>query len=176
MEYQALENEELLRLSLNAIADRRDAEAMDLAKTLLMRDPEHLHARYLLAAHHAQLGMVDEAEAGLRRVVADPASLPIARLQLGQLLLSVGKNAEAATVLEPLRARNEDLGAFSSALIALSHGDRRACVDAIEAGLGMEQQIPALAADMRRLRDALGEEQTIPASPARLLSGYGTGA
>ena len=70
MNYENLDNEELLRLALDAINGNRDAEAMSMLKLMLSREPGHLHATYLLAAQHAQIGMFDRAEAGMRTVVA----------------------------------------------------------------------------------------------------------
>ena len=66
MDFDKLDNDELLRFALEAGHADRDADAAVMLKTLLERDPSNVIATYLLAAQHAQLGMMDSAEAGFR--------------------------------------------------------------------------------------------------------------
>lgn len=155
MGYDKLDNEELLRLALDAINHGRDADSLVMLKTLLERDPQHVHAQYLLAAQHAQLGMFDRAEAGFRAAVAAAPDLAIARFQLGQLLVMKGTIEEATQMLAPLADRGDALAAYARALVAAANEDAPAAVRELDQGLALPQEIPALAGDMQRLRDRL---------------------
>jgi len=66
MTYERLDSEELLRLSLSAMSAANDAETTNLLKALVDREPGNAYGHYLLAAQHAQLGLMDRAEAGFR--------------------------------------------------------------------------------------------------------------
>lgn len=157
MNYEKLDNEELLRLSVDALNNGREAEAVVMLKTLLEREPDNVHGLYLLAAQHAQLGMFDQAEAGFRRVISSGAALPIARFQFSQLLLLKGASEEASQVLTPLVEQSDALGAYARALSAAAREDLATSQSELLAGLSMPQDIPALAADMRRLQGQLSE-------------------
>ncbi|MGH8076042.1 MAG: tetratricopeptide repeat protein [Lysobacter sp.] len=152
MNYDKLDNEELLRLSLDAINGGRDADAVVMLKTLLEREPGNVHGQYLLAAQHAQLGMYDRAEAGFRSVIASGSGLPVARFQFSQLLLMKGSAEEARQVLAPLVGQSDALGAYARALTAAAAEDVATALAELRAGLAMPQEIPALAADMQRLQ------------------------
>ncbi|MBW8808270.1 hypothetical protein [Lysobacter capsici] len=155
MGYDKLDNEELLRLALDAINNGRDADSLVMLKTLLERDPKHVYAQYLLAAQHAQLGMFERAEAGFRAAVAGAPDLAIARFQLGQLLVMKGTIEEATQMLAPLADRGDALAAYARALVAAANEDAPAAVRELDQGLALPQDIPALAGDMQRLRDRL---------------------
>lgn len=155
MGYDKLDNEELLRLALDAINNGRDADSLVMLKTLLERDPKHVHAQYLLAAQHAQLGMFERAEAGFRAAVAGAPDLAIARFQLGQLLVMKGTTEEATQMLAPLADRGDALAAYARALVAAANEDAPTAVRELDQGLALPQEIPALAGDMQRLRDRL---------------------
>lgn len=182
MNYDKLDNEELLRLSLDAINNGRDADAVVMLKTLLEREPQHVHAQYLLAAQHAQLGMHDRAEAGFRAVVADAPELAIARFQLGQLLVMKGDGPGATQALQPLADQQDALGAYARAMVAAADDDVAAAVGHLESGLALPQEIPALTADMQRLhaqlqQGAVAATADPPATPtaSMFLTGYGRG-
>ncbi|KRB02448.1 hypothetical protein [Lysobacter sp. Root690] len=155
MSYDKLDNEELLRLALDAINNGRDADSLVMLKTLLERDPKHVYAQYLLAAQHAQLGMFERAEAGFRAAVAGAPDLAIARFQLGQLLVMKGTIEEATQMLAPLADRGDALAAYARALVAAANEDAPTAVRELDQGLALPQEIPALAGDMQRLRDRL---------------------
>jgi predicted Zn-dependent protease len=184
MNYENLDNEELLRLSLEAINGSRDAEAISMLKLMLSRDPTHLHAAYLLAAQHAQIGMFDRAEAGMRAVVAQSPDFAIARFQLGQLLTMKGAVDESREVLSPLFAGESALSAYARGMAALAVDDVAAGVRELELGLTLPQEIPALSSDMQRLRDNLLQQEaatgdmppeSAPTSAPIYLAGYGYG-
>lgn len=182
MSYEKIDNDELLRIALDAINQDRHAEAVTMLKTLLERDTGNVFATYLLAAEHAQLGMMDRAEIGFRETVALAPDFPMARFQLGQMLLVKGQGDEAKTVLAPLAALPAGLAlsGYAQGLTAAADERLQDAIDALRAGLACEQKIPALAQDMQRVLANLvvangGESLPPPPSPASslYLSGYG---
>jgi predicted Zn-dependent protease len=178
MSHEMLDNEETLRLALAAMQQGQDTEAVGLLKTLLERNPGHVYGRYLLAAQHAQMGLLDRAEAGFRAVVADAPEFAVARFQLGQLLLVQGGREEAACIMERLVDQTDALGAYSRGLLA---EDPRVMAGELAAGLALPQAIAALTADMQRLHaqllePATGDGETMPSAaptPPVFLTGYG---
>lgn len=184
MNFDNLDNEELLRLSLDAINGGRDSEAISMLKQMLAREPGHLHATYLLAAQHAQIGLFDRAESGFRTVVAMSPDFSIARFQLGQLLTMKGAADDARDVLSPLFSGTDALSAYARGMSALAAGDAQTGVRELEQGLLLPQEIPALTSDMQRLRDNLLQNGAAEASPVSApeppsapvyLAGYGYG-
>lgn len=185
MNLDNLDNEELLRLSLEAINGNRDAEAISMLKHILSREPEHMYATFLLAAQHAQIGMFDRAEAGFRAAVALAPDFPIARFQLGQLLTMKGAADEVNEVLSPLFGGSDALAAYARGMAALAHENVEEGLRELAQGLALPQEIPALEADMRRLSDNVRQHhagvvdaqvapQEIAPAPA-YLAGYGYG-
>lgn len=183
MTYSILDNDELLRLALDAMNTGRDAESVVMLKTLTERDPGNAYGHYLLAAQHAQMGLMDRAEVGFRAAVDSGLEIPAARFQLGQLLLLKGENDEARQVLSGLQAdAGNALGDYAQALMALAGEDVAAGIGYLQSGLRYPQEIPALAEDMRRLLVGLEAQQngaetapesTTPAGASLLLSNYG---
>lgn len=153
MSYQKLDNEELLRLALDAVNQNHHAEAVSMLKTMLDREPSHVFATYLLAAEHAQLGMMDRAEQGFRRTVELAPEFPMARFQLGQMHMVKGDAAAARAMLSPLAdpSNSAALGCYARGLIAATNEDLDGAIQHLRAGLACEQEIPVLADDMRRV-------------------------
>lgn len=182
MPYEKLDNDEVLRFTLDAMRRGQDAEAVNLLKTLLERDPEHVHGQYLLAAQHAQMGLFDRAEMGFRAVVASAPELGIAHFQLAQLLLSKGARDEALQILASLADQANALGAYSRALMAEDASD---AFRELTTGLSLPQEIPELGRDMQRLLEQLQQAGAVqgnatmanpaPPAPSMFLTGYGQG-
>ena len=151
--YDKLDNEELLRLALEATNRQHHADAVAMLKTMLEREPDHLFATYLLAAEHAQMGLMEREEEGFKRTVELGPDFQIARFQLGQIHLTKGDSAAAKAVLAPLSQLPADkaLGGYARGLIAATDEDLATAIAQIEAGLACDQEIPALAEDMRRM-------------------------
>ena len=157
MTYDKLDNDELLRIALDAINQDRHADAVSMLKTLLERDSRHIFGTYLLAAEHAQLGMMDRAEEGFRKTVELAPDFPMARFQLGQLHLTKGDAASARAMLAPLAdlPAGQALSGYAKGLIAAANEDVGEAVRQLQSGLACEQEIPALASDMQRVLDNL---------------------
>jgi predicted Zn-dependent protease len=157
MDPTRLDNPALLQLAFAAIAQARDVEAVRLLKTVLERDPGNLHAQYLLAIQHAQLGLFERAEERLRAVLAAVPHFVVARFQLAQLLVMRGTAKDAREWLLPLLDEPAPLGAYAEGLLAAIDGEpARACA-LIEAALRLPQTVPTLAQDMLRLCQQLRE-------------------
>ena len=158
MTYEKLDNEELLRVSLDAINQDRHADAVTMLKTLLEREPAHVFATYLLAAEHAQLGMMDRAEEGFVRTVELAPDFPMARFQLGQIYLVKGDGPAAKRLLAPLAKlpANLALACYARGLSAAVDEDVAEAMSQLRAGLACEQEIPALAQDMQCVLANLG--------------------
>ena len=157
MSYALLDNDELLRLALDAVNHDRHAEGMTLLKELLQRDAAHVYGNYLLAAEHAQLGLLDAARQGFEKSVSLAPEFPMARFQLGQICLTLGDANAAIVALSPLADAREDtaLAGYARGLIAAAQDRVEDAVDAIRTGLARPQEFPVLASDMQRFADAL---------------------
>lgn len=153
MAYDRLNNDEMLRIALEAINADRTAEALELLKALLERDPGHVFATYLLAAQHAQLGLFDDAERGFRRAVELAPDFDIARFQWGQIFFTRGEAEAARSALQPLAAKEDGqaLIHYARGLVAAAEENAPGAVAELQRGLACPQDIPVLAADMRRL-------------------------
>ncbi len=167
-----LSREELIRLSVEAMQHSRDADALLLLKWLVVKHADEPIGHYLLGAMHAQLGMWDEAEAGFRQSLAIGGAPPMARFQLGQLLLTRGRLGEAAVELQAMAGEGSALGQYAAGLARLAAEDVEGGVALIEAGLAMPQAPDAMQSDMRRLVEDLragrmgGGEPPAPTAPA----------
>jgi Flp pilus assembly protein TadD len=187
MSYEKLDNEELLRIALDAINQDHHADAVAMLKTMLEREPSHVFGTYLLAAEHAQLGLMDRAEEGFERTVQLAPDFPMARFQLGQIYLVKGDAEAAKRVLSPLSQlpANLALSSYARGLVAAANEDIAGAMNELRTGLAFEQEIPALADDMRRVlanlqaigqSESIGRIEPVPAPAAAtpmFLSNYG---
>ena len=156
MEYEALDDDELLHLSLEAINGARDADAVVLLKVLTGRSPGNPLAHYLLAAQHAQTGLLERAEQGFRRAVELAPEFAMARFQLGQLLLMKGDGVAAAQEFRLVRSDDPAVACYAEGLCALAQERLAEALASLRRGLVLPQMIPALAQDMRQLADGIG--------------------
>ncbi|PKV11042.1 tetratricopeptide repeat protein [Xanthomonas prunicola] len=144
--------EQLLARAAQAMLDANDAESLAILGALLAQDPECAQAHYLLGAQRAQLGDLDLAEQAFHRALQLSAEFPMARFQLGQLLLVTGRNSDAVQMLTPLAESIEGaIGSYASALISIAHDHVDLAISQLQMGLTQGQPIAALQADMQRL-------------------------
>jgi Flp pilus assembly protein TadD len=157
MSYDKLDNDELLRIALDAINQDKHADAVSMLKTLLERDSGHVFGTYLLAAEHAQLGMMDRAEEGFKKTVEMAPDFPMARFQLGQLYIVKNDMAAAKALLASLThlPAGQALSCYAKGLVAAANEDANEAISQLQAGLACEQEIPALAQDMQRVLNNL---------------------
>jgi tetratricopeptide (TPR) repeat protein len=157
MAFEKLDNDELLRLSLDAINNNNHADAVGMLKSLLERDTDHMFGTYLLAAEHAQIGMMDRAEEGFKRAVELGPDFPMARFQYGQILLVKGDLPECKAVLQPLTTLDNSLALthFAKGMVAAADEQLDDAIQSLQYGLSLPQDIPVLADDMSRVLNNL---------------------
>lgn len=116
--------------------------------------------RYLLGAELAQAGHYDRAVSEMRIAVQLQPKLHTASLQLGLLLLTMNKPADAIAAWQPLERLDEGaaLRLFKDGLEALIHEDFERCIRLLTQGIAANTTNPALNRDMKlvitRARDA----------------------
>lgn len=181
MDYELLDEDELLSLSLDAINNARDEDAVVLLKVLVNRTPAHSLGHYLLAAQHAQFGLFERAESEFRRAAELAPEFAMARFQLGQLLLVKGDAEGAVSQFNAVGGDDPALYAYAEGLSALAMQQAAAALSALRRGLALPQTVAALTGDMQRLADQLQAEGaavvaetelTGPVGATMLLSNY----
>jgi predicted Zn-dependent protease len=184
MSLDILDAEELFHVSLSAMQNGRDGEALEALKRLLALQPGHLQAQHLLGAQYAQLGMFARAEAIWRALLVAAPEFDAARFQLGRLVMLGGDAGAVQAVLAPLIDRTDDLGWYAQAVVAASRNEPGGVEQALANGLACEQSNPGVTGDMRQWLQRLREQGGQPAAPSpnappapeaasMLLSGYG---
>lgn len=174
--------EERLMAVINGLGAMDGDSALAALQAVLRDAPELAGAHQLMAAIHAQRGDLEAAEAAFRAALALDPELSVARFQLGQLLIVKGDLEGAVQVLEPLALTAQQspdadvLGAYSSAWLQAVQGGLEAAIREVDRGLAGPQTFPALAADMRKLRqawlEALAEGDGPGPTVPLFLSGY----
>lgn len=174
--------EERLMAVIDGLGAMDDDSALAALQALLRDAPELAGAHQLMAAIHAQRGDLEAAEAEFRAALALDPELSVARFQLGQLLIVKSDLEGAVQVLEPLTLTAQQspdadvLGAYASAWLQAAQGELEAAVREVDRGLAGPQAFPALAADMRKLRqawiEALAEGDGPGPTVPLFLSGY----
>lgn len=191
---EMLDAEELLHLSLKAMEQDRDEDAITLLKRALALEPGSGLLHHLLGAMYAELDMTDRAIAEMTKAIELAPELEMARFQLGLLHYTAAEIEMAAQVWEPLSQLPPDhhLALFRSGLLALVSDDYEKAAQDLIRGIELNTDHPSLNNDIRMLielaeqavDEAIAEmkEQEEPAAepeapaadPARhvLLSGY----
>ena len=158
MSYEQLDEDELLHAALGAMRAERDAHALELLTSLVERSPAHAQGQYLLAAQHAQMGVMDRAERGFRLAGELAPDFPLARLQLGQLLLVQGRAEEALVELSAVGGEDPAVSVYAQGLCEFAKGHINQALAVLQRGLELPQAIPELASDIRRLISSLSGE------------------
>lgn len=150
---EQLDTEELFRLALLDVqADRHDAAIVKL-KRMIVLAPSDSRAHFLLAAEHAELGLYDRAEDGMRRALDIDGELHTARFQLGLLQYTRGNAADAAATWSGLEklGPGDPLVLFKSALLNIQAGSLDPAIQELESALEVSASNPALRNDISKV-------------------------
>lgn len=152
-----LDAEELKFLAIQASGQKLSDQALLYLKQAILRAPQRGDLFYLMAAEHAQLGMYDRAAEEMEHAIQLAPDLHTARLQLGMLHLGAARVEAAQNALRPLRelAPEHPLHHFGAGLLHLMHDQFPECRAALETGIALNVENPALNGDMKKVIDAL---------------------
>jgi tetratricopeptide (TPR) repeat protein len=157
-----LDETELIHLALHAMSNDRHEESMRLLKRTLQAFPASAHARYLIGAEHAQIGLYDRACEEMTEAVKLDPSLTVAHFQLGLLHVTAGRIREAEAAWLPLDrlAPDDPLRLFKSGMLNLVRDELPACIENLQAGIARNKLNEPLNDDMRRLLADVEKRQT----------------
>lgn len=153
MDLEVLDQEEKYRLAIHALRQQRYTEALLLLKRAdptQASDPQRL---YLLGVLYADIGLPERAVAHLALAIDVDPLLATARFQLGLLLLTLGRTAQAVEVWQQLDLLDAaaPLRLFRDALQHLLADELAPCRRLLALGIDANRDNPALNDDMRRL-------------------------
>ncbi|MET0535828.1 MAG: tetratricopeptide repeat protein [Steroidobacter sp.] len=163
-----LDAEEYFQLALHASSAGDPHACMMYLRQVLRQEPRNAHAIYLLAAVHAELGLVDRAIRGIEAALSIEPDLTPARFQLAMLLLfETERRVEARRHLAQIATRfDEVLQPYAEALIAVADDDVPLAAKRLEVAISQTGQNTEFTSVMMRLLDRLKNKQ-------RLLSACG---
>lgn len=151
-----LDPDEYLHLALHAssVGDRH--ACMSYLKEVLKQQPQNAVALYLLAAQHAELGLIERAIAGMQAALVVDPGLQTARFQLGLLLMDRHRAHEALEHFRVLGgSSNPALRRYAPAMASLVNGDATAAREQLAQGLAEDSGHGALSALMQRVLDRI---------------------
>ncbi len=148
----SLDAEELFHLALKASEIGDHDKAINYLKESIEQDPTP-QAYYILAAEHAEIGMMQRAIAGMEKAVSLDPGLWTAQLQLGLLLLTQNLPNEAVISWKVLEQLPEDdaLFCFGKGLVALVDEDVEGCISYLKKGIALNISNPSLNGDMEKI-------------------------
>lgn len=169
-EVKMLDADEYVHLAMKISEVGSHHSALEYLYKALEKDPEHIQARYLLAAEHAELGLFDRAAGGIKAVLEAAPGMDIARFQLGLLELQL-ENAESAREhFSTLTLSESSLSDFSKAYVMLIDNNFQGAAESLKAGLSTCEN-SALVADMARVLASI-EETASPSSDEKTTPVY----
>ena len=119
------DEQQLLRLAVACVEERKFEDALLHLKQLLAASPEKEVALGMLAAIYAEIGMVDRAIDHYDRTLAVNPANHLARFQLGLLRVSLRHWQEALDTWQPLLDHPQDyLAHYHSGLVLLQQEKR----------------------------------------------------
>lgn len=158
-----LDVEEYLHLALHASSVKDHHACLRYLREALQLEPRNARVLYLLAAQHAELGLIDRGIAGMRAALEREPKLDIARFQLGLMLMDTGRAGEAREHFAQLGASaDQALRAYADAITALADNDAAAAQEKLRMGLTFPTANPALLENMRRLLERLSQQVEAP--------------
>ncbi|MEM9103283.1 MAG: hypothetical protein AAGB12_13265 [Pseudomonadota bacterium] len=137
MNYQLLDAEELIYLSIKASNEGRSEEAMILLKQSLLQVPNQPQALYLLALEHAHIGMFERAITEFQQILTMDENMHIARFQLGLLHHSRNAASDANNIWAPLEGLGEEnaLHWFIQGLKKMTEDNQQEAIHLFQQGL-----------------------------------------
>ncbi|KWU52845.1 tetratricopeptide repeat protein [Pseudomonas palleroniana] len=173
-----LDATEYLHLAIHASQDGNHHAALNYLNTALEQQPENAAVRYFLAAEHAELGLMDRAQAGMTQALELDPHMDIARFQLGLLNLQQQHVEQARIAFDYLQhhAQDASLKWFATAYLDVLNEQPANAVDKLKNGLAGCTN-PALKADMTRVLSSLTDRDIAPqndtvAAPSVFLGAY----
>ena len=175
-----LDEQELFHLALKDSGAQRHDLAIEKLKTLLGMAPHHAMAHHLLAAEHAEIGMLPRAVEGFSKALELDPQMHVARFQLGLAHYAQGLISEARQAWAGL----EDLGVdhpfvlYPQGLLQIGEQQYSAGIVTLEKALTAEPNIPSLRVDIQRsiekARSRMADSTQTASSASHLLaSRYG---
>ena len=158
-----LDAEELYHLALQAINNKNHDKAIALLKMSLDLKPD-ANTQYILAAEHAEIGMLERATAEMCKAIELDSSLWTAYLQLGLLYMMQNQAQQAIDAWSSLQSLDEEdpLHLFGLGLTCVLEGKYPEAVTLLERGINQNQTNPALNNDMvgvlNRVKNAMDLE------------------
>jgi tetratricopeptide (TPR) repeat protein len=154
-----LDAEELLHLSLKAMEEDRDEDAISLLKRGIGLEPQNGTLHYLLGAMYAQIGMIDRAIGEMTLATRFSPTIHMAHFQLGLLHFTSGHLDPAAAAWEPLLALGPEhpLVLFRAGLLHLARDEFDDCAATIRHGLELNSEHASLNDDMRMVAEKAEE-------------------
>jgi Flp pilus assembly protein TadD len=130
-------------------------------ETLIMMNAE---ARYLRGAELAQAGQYEQAATELRAAVQLQPTLYTAHFQLGLLILTLGKSAEALVAWRPLEQLDDGnaLKLFKRGMEALIRDEFNTSIQLLTDGIAANDANPPLNKDMRLVIERAREARDNP--------------
>jgi tetratricopeptide (TPR) repeat protein len=156
-----LDAEECLHLALHASSVGNHHACMTYLKQGLQQQPGNARAIYLLAAQHAELGLLERAIGGMKAAIAIEPGLEIARLQLGLLLLDRNRGNEAREHFSALaKASDHTLRLCSEAMMAVADNDSAVAGQKLSLAISQSSN-RALSVLMQRLLEILSNAAAV---------------
>jgi tetratricopeptide (TPR) repeat protein len=169
---------------LQAEAEGRADAGRQLLQQCLQHHPASAPAHYLMATDRAEAGDPEGALGHFATALRTEPLLHEARLQWALLLLTLGRDTEAAQVLAGFdEARlHPAIHAYQEALRLVARGQGAAALERLQAGLGLRHANAPLNGDMQRLAGHIAERlhamaaggAAAPAAAPAAVDGNGT--
>lgn len=161
MDLSPFDAEELLHLAVDLIARQQGADALACLKRAAELDPAHAGVALFTGVVYMQAGLTEHALRSLRGAVDLDPELHLARFQLGLLLYTEEREAEATEVWKPLDRLGDThaLYLFKAGLEAMSQQDFAACRDFLNRGIAANAESPPLNEAMRAVLARADEEE-----------------
>jgi Flp pilus assembly protein TadD len=138
--------EKLFGRALDASLQRHPEIAVPALEEVLQRDPYHAQARHLLGAEYAQAGKIDGALLEMATALEINPDMPLARFQLGLLLMTCARVEDAAKVWVPLDSLGNEhiLNRFRAGMMQMVQGHFEAAHQVLAAAMAENSELPAL--------------------------------